>query len=361
MVLACGSVGPDAQLRSQAQNILLGDTRLLDGLRKKYNTLSSLESWLAEQDTGRLLYFLLDCDPVEDIAELLRVFLEPTDVPDPSGDVTYTVTLKETVMVRIEQFLGQVLLDDPDTATISERYFARMQKIDPRAYACYSRQQNQRIQLESIALNGQEDLSGSEIFVRSSGEDESTASFCFTFIDRQGATWQSPRLRVPSTCLPRNEQDLRLMIFEHAGISVTTWQRERLAVRPGTYATLTLASLRRNLSTTPAGQAVLKLWEEQTGTTVQAELDQPSLTIALHGSGVIPASYFEAFGFPIEYLGRGKGEILDRELLAESGLPIKPNHELWLWTQFFQEKFPGSAVIYCNHHHQSSVWKALIS
>ena len=372
MIMACGTIAPRTGFVAQAKQILEGGLRLLDDFSAQFRTQTAVQLWLEQQVTDTPLYFASDSKtrikPESDFPSLLRCLLKVSDITaDPNATVdadTFQWHVRpdvlQTVSSRVQDLVVDIFEQGADMAGITNIFFARMKTIDPRAYSCHERHNEQRLQLETRKLDGSGNLSGNEVFIRASGEDNIPAGFMFTFTDGQGAIWQTPFLRVATSCIPASERDLRIMIFERTGIAVTTWDRERLGIRPGTHSTVPLHTLVANAVNSTRGQALVALWERQTGVSAQDAMDQPVLPTLVEGPGVIPESFFESFGRPVEYTHRASGEVFEREDLAQSRLPITPNHELWLWARFFEDMYPGAASVRTDPDYQGCAWNKLL-
>lgn len=357
MILDCGIIPTLNNVTHTVDKILQGEHRsqLLDSIKVQNEDSEVILGWLrplARDHPGQPLYFWLpQRAPRKEIRNLLQLFL------DAEADGQLTEDNIKPAWGNVLRFVQDILAANDDGAALS-LYEARMETEDPRASECNSRQDTLRIRAEDTALNSEENLSGSEVFIMPNGQDASTAYFCFTVQDTDGDTWKSPPIFVPISCVGDSEADVRLIMFEGTGISVTNWSRDRLGVTPGTRVTITLPNLMHMMDGQTNGQNVLDLWTQQTGLSLDEGLSFNPAPPAIDRR-VIAASYFEQFDEGRNFSSTKKFDQYDMEKLIE-GLPIRPSDELWLWATFFEEAFPGVTFIDCGRDGPESVWTKLL-
>ncbi|KAJ9610583.1 hypothetical protein H2200_005360 [Cladophialophora chaetospira] len=185
-------------------------------------------------------------------------------------------------------------------------------------------------------------VQGGRVQIVSNPKFEGAPRLDLKWRDTDGTVNHLNDLLVPPQCLSMFPEDYRYIHFTAAGIDIRDAQGRTLGVSDDKPATLPLSILLSSLSKNQLQEAVIHLWESETGLDLGNTLYGDAAPVTKgHTMMVLPKSFFEGESHALE-LGH---QVPPNIKSLQAQLPARPCDALWLLDKFLTREYPNGGDV----------------
>ncbi|KAK5198636.1 hypothetical protein LTR92_001107 [Exophiala xenobiotica] len=186
-------------------------------------------------------------------------------------------------------------------------------------------------------------IHGSQVNVLPHSKLRGITKLSLQWMDESGNNYDLDDIPLPKECMPMFPEDTRYIFFTNHGIDIRDSRGFSLGSSLDKPVTLPLGNLLSSLQMHELQDAVVALWESETGRSVDEALFAALPSAPAGKIKVLPKAFFEGESHALE----NRGRIQSNVKAMQQHLPAQPCDALWLLDKFLEQEYPQGGGVDC--------------